>query len=99
MQARLFQVCEPPEAVVKWAPQSYVLCDWGGVMAVLPSGEAPALSAVVLVCMGWAPLLGACDADRLELRLLDICSGSLVLCWQGQAMPNDWVELLAWFPV
>ena len=30
-------------------PQA-MLCDWGGVMAVLPSGEAPALSAVVLVC-------------------------------------------------
>ena len=38
----------PQGSCVQVGPQA-VLCDGGGVMAVLPSGEAPALSAAVLV--------------------------------------------------
>ena len=73
-----------------------VLCAWGGVMAVLLSGEALALSAVVWVCRlgstaGWCSGLGSGAAQYQ-------CSGSLVL-WGQRLCPmtgqSSWLGFLS----
>ena len=74
----------PQGSCVQVGPQA-VLCDGGGVMAVLPSGEAPALSAAVLVprlgsTAGWCSGLGSGAAQYH-------CSGSLVL-WGQRLCPT-----------